>query len=78
VALGNNKDVAGIPALAAAMKNGEPLVRGHAAWALGQIATADAVSSLEQSIASETDEYVLGEIEAALVVSRPQPATGKS
>jgi hypothetical protein len=33
---------------------------------LGQIATSDAVSSLEQSLGSETDEYVREEIQAAL------------
>jgi epoxyqueuosine reductase len=71
VALGNNKDEAGIPALVKALLNAEPLVRGHAAWALGQIATAYAVSSLERSARSETDDYVLEEIEGALAVSRP-------
>ena len=73
VALGNQKTEAGAPApktavtaLIAAMKNDEPLIRGHAAWALGQIATSDAVSSLEQSLGSETDEYVREEIQSAL------------
>lgn len=74
VALGNNKDEAGIPALVKALLNAEPLVRGHAAWALGQIATAYAISSLEQSTKSEADNYVLEEINGALGVSRPQPA----
>jgi len=78
VALGNNKDETGIPALVKALFNAEPLVRGHAAWALGQIATAYAVSSLEQSVRSETDDYVLEEIDGALEVSRPQPAIRKT
>jgi epoxyqueuosine reductase len=37
VALGNARDPAGIPALAEALKDDEPLVRSHAEWALNQI-----------------------------------------
>jgi epoxyqueuosine reductase len=39
VALGNSKDPAAIPALQHAMNDPEPLIREHAEWALGQIAT---------------------------------------
>ena len=74
VALGNNRDEAGVPALVSTLKNAEPLVRGHAAWALGQIATPEATKRLEQSTTSETDPYVLEEIEAALKESRQRPA----
>ncbi len=70
VALGNNREEASVPALASALNNAEPLVRGHAAWALGQIATLEAVRSLEQSVATEADRYVQEEIEAALMESR--------
>ena len=66
VALGNNRDEAGVPALITALKTAEPLVRGHAAWALGQIATSDSIGALEQAIASEIDPYVLEEIGMAL------------
>jgi epoxyqueuosine reductase len=66
VALGNGRARASVPALIAALKNTEPLVRGHAAWALGQIATDEAVAALEQSIDSETDGYIVGEIAGAL------------
>ena len=66
VALGNQQTEAGVPALMAAMTNDEPLIRGHAAWALGQIATPDAVGSLEQSLVSERDDYVRKEIQAAI------------
>ncbi len=44
----------------------EPLGRGHAAWALGRIAGAEARAALEQARVAETDSYVLGEIERAL------------
>ena len=74
VALGNNRDEAGVPALVSALKNAEPLVRGHAAWALGQIATPEAIKRLEESTTSETDPYVLEEIAAALKESCPNPA----
>jgi epoxyqueuosine reductase len=50
----------------AAMANDEPLIRGHAAWALGQIATPGAMGSLEQSLVSEGDDYVRKEIQAAI------------
>jgi epoxyqueuosine reductase len=44
----------------------EPLVRGHAAWALGRIAGEDARQVLRQALASEMDDQVREEIEAAL------------
>jgi epoxyqueuosine reductase len=73
VALGNNRDEAGVPALISTLKNAEPLVRGHAAWALGQIATSEAIEGLERSATSESDTYVLEEITAALNESRQRP-----
>jgi epoxyqueuosine reductase len=73
VALGNNRDEAGVPALISTLKNAEPLVRGHAAWALGQIATSEAIERLERSATSESDTYVLEEITAALNESRQRP-----
>jgi len=66
VALGNSRDKAGVPTLVSALTGDEPLVRGHAAWALGQIATADAVADLERASKSETDPYVVEEIQGAL------------
>ena len=74
VAMGNERDAAGVPALVSALKDAEPLVRGHAAWALGQIATAEAIKSLEQSTVSETNYYVLEEIQTALNELRQRPA----
>ena len=74
VALGNNRDESGVEALVSTLKTAEPLVRGHAAWALGQIATPNAIRSLEQSATSESDTYVLGEIETALKESRQEAA----
>ena len=75
VALGNNRDEAGVPALVSALEAAEPLVRGHAAWALGQIATPDAIVSLKRSLAAESDAYVREEIDGALLESRQIPLT---
>ena len=44
----------------------EPLVRGHAAWALGRIGGAMARAALEDALADEADEPVRREIQCAL------------
>ena len=62
VAMGNLGDKAAIPALCRALTQGETLVRGHAAWALGRIGTTEARLALEQASADETDSGVLKEI----------------
>jgi len=46
----------------------EPLVRGHAAWALGRIGGETARQSLIASLDGEADDLVRGEIRAALVL----------
>lgn len=66
VALGNWADPAAVPGLREALQDAEALVRGHAAWALGRIGTADAVRALEQRVAVETDSWVRHEILSAL------------
>jgi len=63
VALGNSGDSSAIPALARALEHPEPLVRGHAAWALGRLG---AKSHLEERRAGEADPFVRAEIEEAL------------
>ncbi len=66
VALGNAGDAAAVPALAAALGDAEPLVRGHAAWALGRIGGDAARAALAAALAGEADAEVRGEMEAAL------------
>ncbi len=67
VALGNAGDRSAVPALIAAMeRDASALVRGHAAWALGRIASPSARSGLERQIAVEEDAAVREEIRAAL------------
>ncbi len=66
VALGNWGDPRAIPALANALHDHEPLIRGHAAWALGRIGGDTARAALEQRRSVENDSWVLEEIELAL------------
>jgi epoxyqueuosine reductase len=66
VALGNIGDPQAIPALIGALHDHEPLVRGHAAWALGRIGGTQAKRALEDALASERDEDVRKEISCAL------------
>ncbi len=67
VALGNIADPATVPALARVLReDSSPIVRGHAAWALGQIRTAEALTSLRDAAQREKDAGVLEEIREAL------------
>ncbi|HEX9880084.1 MAG TPA: tRNA epoxyqueuosine(34) reductase QueG [Candidatus Binatia bacterium] len=66
VALGNLKDKEAIPALAEALDDREPLVREHAAWALGRIGTLKARGALEERLKVESEEDVRCEIRDAL------------
>jgi epoxyqueuosine reductase len=54
-----------VDALAAALSDPEPLVRGHAAWALGRVAGAWVAEQLDGAAASETDAWVSAELEDA-------------
>jgi len=69
VALGNAADPAAVPALARALegpeRDPEPLVRGHAAWALGRIGTSPAKAALARASGAERDPFVRGEIASA-------------
>lgn len=66
VALGNVGDPVAIPALADALRDAEPLVRGHAAWALGRIGGDAAHTALEAALPDEADATVRQEIRCAL------------
>ncbi len=66
VALGNTKDPEAVPALADSLGDDEPLVRGHAAWALGNIGGDGAATALETARNTEEDPWVIEEIERAL------------
>jgi len=67
VALGNELDRADVPALAEALDaDPSPLVRGHAAWALGRIGSPRARATLRAALAAEADPGVREEVIAAL------------
>ncbi len=70
VALGNSGDRAAVPALCEALHHEEALVRGHAAWALGQLGGAQARQALQATLSAETDIQVQMEIRCALESGR--------
>ncbi|NMC81131.1 MAG: tRNA epoxyqueuosine(34) reductase QueG, partial [Chloroflexi bacterium] len=70
VALGNAADPDTIPPLRQTLQEEpEPLVRGHAAWALGRIGTPAARQALEAAAQQETDAAVRQEIQSSLETS---------
>jgi epoxyqueuosine reductase len=71
LALGNERDQRAVPALLRALEDEEPLVRGAAAWALGQIGGVEAISALQERLEVEKDDGVAGEIRAALGERQP-------
>ncbi len=66
IALGNSRLPEAVPVLAAALRDVEPLVRGHAAWALGRIGSAAAVEALGAALNSESDASVVEELSLAI------------
>ena len=66
VALGNRREPSAVPALSQSLHQEGALVRGHAAWALGQIGGEAARRALQQAGTTERDEAVSEEISAAL------------
>ncbi|MCS6914543.1 MAG: tRNA epoxyqueuosine(34) reductase QueG [Myxococcales bacterium] len=77
VALGNAGGPADVPALVEALGEREPLIRQHAAWALGRIASrhpeakGSALQALRAALATEEDPGVRAELAAALGEQEP-------
>jgi len=69
IVLGNQRDPASIPALVRGLADEEPLVRGAAACALGQLAGESAREALRARKPAEHDPDVRAEIEWALAVA---------
>jgi epoxyqueuosine reductase len=55
-----------VPALAALLHDEEPLVRGHAAWALGRLGGSAARATLKRAVEPEADRWVREELTLAL------------
>ncbi|GAC1392955.1 MAG: tRNA epoxyqueuosine(34) reductase QueG [Ktedonobacteraceae bacterium] len=66
VALGNSGDQRAVPALIGALHDNEPLIRGHAAWALGQLGGEEARRALQGASETEEEREVRKEIAYAL------------
>jgi hypothetical protein len=73
VALGNWGAPEAVPVLTAALEDDEPLIRGHAAWALGRIGTESARAALRHRTKIDADKWVREEIELATHESALQP-----
>lgn len=71
IALGNVADRGSVPALAGALDDPEPLVRGHAAWALGRLGGTAARAALSEALRREADAWVRDECGLALQACGP-------
>ncbi len=74
VAAGNLRRREAVPALVGCLrKDASPLVRGHAAWALGEIGAGEARLALKRALTTEQDTRCLEEIRLALEESGDAP-----
>ncbi len=76
IALGNSNNPAAIPALTQRLDDAEELVRGHVAWALGELGGPHVEAPLRARLEDEKDPWVRTEIEAALHLIAPDFSTG--
>ena len=67
VAAGNSRDRELVPALTACLDDASPLVRGHAAWALVQVAGKAAAPWLAARLAAEAESAVRDELHTCLL-----------
>lgn len=70
VALGNIGDAVAIPALLSALADVDPLVRGHAAWALGTLHALEARPALATLAREDLEPSVRAEARYALTLLR--------
>jgi epoxyqueuosine reductase len=66
VALGNWGSESAVPVLAEALSDSSALVRGHAAWALGEVGSPQAAEALAERAELESDPWVSEEISSAI------------
>src|SRR5207248_7291465 len=72
IALGNVADRRSVPALSRALIDTEPLIRGHAAWALGRLGGAAAREGLTDALSRDPDPWVRDECQLALQECGPR------
>lgn len=66
IAIGNHDNTESIPALIQSLGDPEPLIRGHAAWALGNTRNKEAMDALVEAHEQEKNPEVIAEIRSAL------------
>lgn len=66
IAMGNSGDLSFIDILEGSLSDRQPLVRGHAAWALAILDSKDSLPILSAMVGTETDPQVRDEMEWAL------------
>jgi epoxyqueuosine reductase len=66
--LGNVGSADDVPTLVAALSDDEPLVRSHAAWALGRLGGPASAAALRDRLEVEPDASVRAELGSALDV----------
>ena len=74
VALGNSGDPRAIPALVGLLGHRDPLVRGHAVWALGELGAGDALAEYRDDDPFVADELIWARQAAQRVQPGPSPA----
>lgn len=76
VVLGNGGDATHVALLGRFLSHPSPLLRRHAAWALGRIGAAEAVRLLSERLAEEPDPPTRGEIAEALAAAGQRDPSG--
>jgi len=72
IALGNVADRRSVPALSRALIDNDPLIRGHAAWALGRLGGPAARQGLTLALSRDADPWVRDECHLALQECGPR------
>lgn len=67
IVLGNSGDKRALRVLKACLNDNEPLIRGAAAWAIGQLGGAEDIACLRERMQGEDDADVTAELSAALL-----------
>jgi epoxyqueuosine reductase len=65
IVLGNRPHPPALPALIRGLNDGEPLIRGACAWALGNYSRSEVIGSLQQRLFVESDQSVRDAIQGS-------------